>query len=177
MRGLARNPHPLRHASALSVILVLAPGALFAGALLALRDADPRLGWLGDVARYPWQFWGVALTGAVATAAGLADWVFHKLYVTVGPREHRGHVHALGAGGVLFVVMGVASLAARPERLLVPVVVTLVATTALICEEELRFHARCGAFETRLHRLLVFGNGVAFLCWFYWLFVAGRPHG
>ena len=177
MRALTRNPHPLRRASALSVILVLAPGACCAGALLALRDVDPRLAWLGDVGRYPWQFWGVALTGAVATAAGLGDWVFHKLYVTVGPREHRGHVHALGAGGVLFVVMGAASLVARPERLLVPAVIALVLTTALICEEELRFHGRCGAFETRLHRLLVFGNGAAFLCWLHWLFVAGRPHG
>lgn len=77
MRALARNPYPLRHASALSVILVLTPGALFAGALVALHDADPRLGWLGDVTRYPWQFWGIALTGTIATAAGLADWLFH----------------------------------------------------------------------------------------------------
>jgi len=177
MRALARNPHPLRHASALSVMLVLAPGAFFAGALLALRDVDPRLAWLGDVTRYPWQFWGIALTGIVATSAGLADWVFHKLYVTVGPREHRGHVQALAAGGALFVVMATASFAARPERLLVPVAVALVTTTALICDEELRFHGRCGAFETRLHRLLVFGNGAAFLCWVHWLFVAGRPHG
>ena len=73
--------------------------------------------------------------------------------------------------------MAIASLIDRPADLLIPIIVALLTTTVLICYDEFAFHVRrCKPFETRLHRMLVFGNGLAFLCWMHWLF-ATVQHG
>jgi hypothetical protein len=48
----------------------------------------------------------------------------------------------------------------------------------MICYDEFVFHRkRCGRYETMLHRLLVFGNGIAWLAWMHWCFVRERIHG
>ena len=46
-----------------------------------------------------------------------------------------------------------------------------------ISYDEFVFHRRCGPFERVTHRLLTFGNGLAFLAWAHWCFVrqAGLP--
>lgn len=171
---LPRNKRPIRLKSFLSLSLLFAPGILFVLALWLLKDGHPRFAWFSHPALYPWQFWGIALFGSIATIGGAGDWLFHKIYVTVGPNEHHSHILALGAGGVVFILMTLASVADQPLYWLLPVIVALLITVTLICYDEFAFHVRrCKPFETMLHRMLVFGNGAAFLCWLHWVFVAG----
>jgi len=173
IEDLQRNTRPVRPTSLLSLSLLFAPGVLFVAALWLLKDIAPRYAWAHDLSRYPWQFWGIALCGVVATLGGAGDWLFHKIYVTVGPKEHHSHLLALGAGGAVFLLMAVASVDDQPLRWLLPVIVALLVTVTLICYDEFAFHVRrCKPFETLLHRMLVFGNGAAFLIWMHWVFVA-----
>jgi hypothetical protein len=78
----------------------------------------------------------------------------------------------------LFVLMSLASVLDRPVVVLIPVIVVVLFITTLICYDEFLFHRkRCGRYETVLHRLLVFGNGLAWLAWVHWCFVRERLHG
>jgi hypothetical protein len=116
----------------------------------------------------------------VATAAGAADWRFHRSGKTaIGRPEHRSELLALAGGGLpLFALMAAASVLPRPHVLLIPVLVVVLFTVVMICYDEFVFHRkRCGAYETLLHRLLVFGNGVAWLAWVHWCFVREATHG
>lgn len=172
--GLIRSKKPLRMRSFASLGLLFAPGIGFILALFLLKDSSPRFGWFNDMSVYPWQFWAIGVFGTIATLGGAGDWLFHKVYVTVGPKEHHSHILALGAGGLVFVLMAAASLLSNPLDLLIPVIVALIVTVVLICYDEFAFHVRrCKPFETLLHRMLTLGNGAAFLCWMHWLFVAG----
>lgn len=157
-----------------AVLAMLVPAALFPLGLLLLRD-DSRFAWIYRPADYPWEFWAVAVCGSVATLAGLADWRVHRSGVTVvGVREHRAHVAALGGGGIpLFLLLAAASLSAQPLNYLLPTMCVLILTVVLICYDEFLFHRRCGRFEVWMHRLLTFGNGLAFLAWAHWCFVRG----
>lgn len=176
MDDLPRNKRPIRLTSLLSLALLFAPGIGFILAL-SLIKSQPRFIWFNDIAQFPWQFWGIALCGSIATLGGAGDWLFHKVYVTVGPNEHHSHLLALGSGGFVFVLMALASWIDQPLALLIPIIVVLIVTVALICYDEFAFHIhRCKPFETRLHRMLVFGNGLALLCWMHWLFVMGAAH-
>ena len=152
---------------------MLAPAVLFPAGLFLLRD-DARFTWLGDVRAYPLEFWVIAVCGTVATGGGLLDWLHHRSgETTVGRREHRAHVLALASGGLpLFVLLTFASLSPQPLRFLLPVLVLLIYTVVLISYDEFVFHRRCGRFETVTHRLLTFGNGLAFLAWTHWCFVS-----
>jgi hypothetical protein len=157
-----------------ALLAMLVPAAFFPMGLILLRD-DARFAWLSRTEDYPWEFWAVAVCGSVATLSGLADWRVHRSGTTVvGVREHRAHVAALGAGGIpLFVLMAAASLSTRPLSLLLPTLVALVLTVVMICYDEFLFHRRCGRYEVLMHRLLTFGNGMAFLAWAHWCFVRG----
>jgi hypothetical protein len=155
------------------------PGVLFVAGLFLVRD-HPRFHWLGDVRSYPWEFWAVALFGGVATLAGIADWRYHRSgRTTVGAAEHRSELLALVGGGVpLFALMAAASIIDRPGILLLPILGVVLATAVMICYDEFVFHRkRCGRYETFLHRLLVFGNGLAWLAWVHWCFVRRGGHG
>jgi hypothetical protein len=155
------------------------PGALFGLGLLLVRD-QPRFAWLSSLSLYPWELWVILVSGLVATTAGVLDWRYHRSGRTVvGAAEHRSELLALAAGGVpLFVLMAVASVLPRPRVLLLPILVIVLFTAALICYDEFVFHRkRCGAYETLLHRLLVFGNGLAWLAWTHWCFVRGGADG
>lgn len=175
---LKRNPKSLTLRSLGSLGLLFAPGVGFIGALWLLKNTHARFEWVNHLAEYPWQFWGIALCGTIATIGGVGDWVFHKVYVTVGPHEHHSHLLALGAGGIVFVLMAIASIIDQPLHMLIPMMIALSLTITLICYDEFAFHIkRCKPFETLLHRMLVFGNGLAFLCWVHWLFVLGGHHG
>jgi hypothetical protein len=176
MDDLPRNKRPVRPTSFVSLALLFAPGVLFIAALWLLKDSHPRFSWFGtnDLSAYPIQFWGIGLFGVIATLGGAGDWLFHKVYVTVGPNEHHSHLLALGSGGAVFILMALASVADQPLHWLLPVIVALLVTVTLICYDEFAFHVRrCKPFETMLHRMLVFGQGLAFLCWLHWVFVAG----
>ncbi|TMQ33386.1 MAG: hypothetical protein E6K70_13395 [Planctomycetota bacterium] len=152
---------------------MLVPAVLFPTGLLLLRE-DARFTWLGDVSAYPLEFWVIAVCGTVASGGGLLDWLHHRSgETTVGRREHRAHVLALASGGLpLFVLLAFASLSSQPLRFLLPVLVLLIYTVVLISYDEFVFHRRCGRFETVMHRLLTFGNGLAFLAWTHWCFVS-----
>lgn len=160
-----------------ALLAMFVPAALFPLGLLLLSD-DHRFAWLARPGESPWEFWAVAVCGTVATLAGVADWLVHRSGTTVvGVREHRAHVAALAGGGVpLFGLMAAASLSPRPALFLLPVLVVLIATVVLICYDEFLFHRRCGRYEALMHRLLTFGNGLAFLAWAHWCFVRGAAH-
>ena len=157
-----------------ALLALFVPAALFPLGLILLGDNE-RFAWLSRPEDYPWEFWVVGVCGSVATLAGLADWRIHRSGSTVvGVREHRAHVAALGGGGIpLFILMAAASLCATPHLLLIPALVVLILTVVLICYDEFLFHRRCGRFEVLTHRVLTFGNGLAFLAWAHWCFVRG----
>ena len=97
----------------------------------------------------------------------------------VGRAEHHSELLALTCGGLpLFTLMVVASILHEPNVLLVPILMVVLFTTVLICYDEFVFHRkRCGVYETFLHRVLVLGNGMAWLAWMNWCFVRGGVHG
>ena len=157
-----------------ALLAMLVPALAFPIGLLLLQD-DDRFNWLARPHDYPWQFWIVGLCGTVATAAGVIDWHIHRSGTTiVGRREHRAHVAALAGGGIpLFLSMAVASLLPRPAQMLIPLLIALIATVILICYDEFLFHRRCRWGEVLAHRILTFGNGLAFLGWAHWCFARG----
>ncbi len=170
---LKRNRQAVTIKSLPSLGLLFAPGLFFLLALVLLKDTNSRFAWFNNVARYPWQFWGIGFFGIIATLGGAGDWLFHKIYVTVGPKEHESHLQALGAGGSVFILLALASISDQSSEFLIPVIIALLVTVTLICYDEFAFHVRrCKPFETLLHRMLVLGNGAAFLCWMHWVFVA-----
>ena len=158
----------------LALILMLMPGLLFVAGLAILRNRS-RFSWVNHIQAYPWEFWAIAVCGAIASTGGIGDWLFHRSGETaVGAPEHRAHILALGIGGLpLFVLMAAASVSARPMVFLLPVIVVLIVTVVLICQDEFLFHRRCNALETLLHRMLTIGNGLAWLGWVHWCFVRG----
>ena len=75
-------------------------------------------------------------------------------------------------------LMAAASVVPRPQLLLIPVLLVVLFTAVVISYDEFVFHRkRCGTYDTVLHRLLVFGNGIAWLAWMHWCFVRGDTHG
>jgi hypothetical protein len=77
---------------------------------------------------------------------------------------------ALLCGVALFVLLCAASVVAWRWRLLAPIAALALLIGWLVRLDERRFHRACGRYETRLHRLLVGGNGLAFLGWLHWCF-------
>ncbi len=158
-----------------NLVALFAPGLLFVVGLFLMREHE-RFRWVRVVTEYPWEFWVIAACGSIATVAGSADWAYHRsVKAAIGRKEHHSELLALACGGVpLFVLMAAASIIDRPVVLLVPVIVVLVFTVVMICFDEFVFHRkRCGLYETVLHRLLVFGHGIAWLAWANWCFVRG----
>ncbi len=158
---------------------LLIPALLFPLGLWCVRD-HPKFHWLCDVESFPWEFWIIAASGLAATMAGVADWRWHRSgHTAIGAPEHHDELLALLGGGVpLFLLMIWASLAAEPQFLLIPILMVALFTVVLICHDEFVFHRkRCGLYETVLHRVLVFGNGAAWLAWMNWCFVRGGSNG
>jgi hypothetical protein len=157
----------------LTLLALFLPGALFVLGLWVMRH-HPRFAWLTNVAEFPWEFWLLAVAGSSATAGGVLDWAYHRSgRTTIGRAEHHSELLALAGGGLpLFILMAAASVLPRPGVLLLPILVVVLFTVVLICYDEFVFHRkRCGRYETVLHRLLVFGNGVAWLAWVHWCFL------
>lgn len=160
-------------ASSASLIALLVPALGMAIALWSIRG-DARFDWV-TAGPWPWQLWLLAIAGGAATLAGFGDWLYHRRMTKcmISRKERRCELLALAGGGVpVFFMMLAASVSARPLQWLIPVLVGVLFTTALICYDEFIFHRkRCQKFETRLHRVLVFGNGIAWLAWAHWCFV------
>ncbi|TND06972.1 MAG: hypothetical protein FD123_3436 [Bacteroidetes bacterium] len=157
----------------LSLVLLFVPAALFALLLLLFHD-HPRLG-IGDRFPFlPWQFLLIAVFGTIATAGGVLDWRFHRnpLNMKIPKKERDAEAAALGLGGVpMFMLMWFAMMSVKPQYFLIPILVVLIYTVAAISYDEFVFHIkRCGKTENRYHRMLVFGNGIAWLSWFHYIY-------
>src|SRR5438105_4359479 len=72
---MSRRPHTMRWP--LTLLALLAPATIFALGLFAVRD-HPRFAWLGAPGDFPWELWLLLASGLVATAAGIADWRYHR---------------------------------------------------------------------------------------------------
>ncbi|MFN0015647.1 MAG: hypothetical protein ACKVU2_13955 [Saprospiraceae bacterium] len=157
----------------LSLMLLFVPAVLFAALFWICRD-HPKLGVQAVFPYLPWQFFVLGVFGITATAGGVLDWRYHRdpLRLRLSKKERDAEAAALGLGGVpMFVVMWAATMSEHPSRYLLPVVLILIFTVAAICYDEFVFHMhRCGKTETRYHRMLVFGNGIAWLAWFHYVF-------
>ena len=133
---------------------------------------------LVEVAASPVHFWLVVVAGTFATVGGVLDWRFHRCGGRrVAPAERRAEALALLLGIPLFALLACASGVVQPGLLLLPIVAVALAMTAAIAHDETRFHRACGTYETALHRLLVGGNGIAFLTWLHWCFAREFAHG
>ncbi len=116
----------------------------------------------------------MGIFGTIATAGGVLDWRYHRdpLQLKLSKKERDAEAAALGLGGVpMFCLMWAATMSVRPNTYLVPIVVVLIYTVVAICYDEFVFHMRrCGPQETLYHRMLVLGNGLAWLAWFDFVF-------
>lgn len=150
-----------------SLIFLFAPAFGFGWALFHVSNR-PGFEWIIQ-GPWPWQLRVVAACGTAATAAGALDWWYHRAIAkcAISAKERRCELLALAAGGApVFALMLGASASVHPLHWLMPVLVFVLLTTALICYDEFIFHRkRCQRFETVLHRVLVFGNGAAWLAW------------
>lgn len=157
----------------LSLILLFLPAVLFAGLLWIYRD-HPKLGVQNSFPFVPWQFIILGISGSIATAGGVLDWRYHRdpLKLKLSKKERNAEAAALGLGGLpMFAVMWLATLSDRPSNYLIPIILILIYTVVAICYDEFVFHIRrCGKTETIYHRMLVFGNGLAWLVWFHYIF-------
>lgn len=124
----------------------------------------------------PLQFYIIAVFGAIATIGGVLDWRFHRdpLKLQISKKEREAEAKALGLGGVpMFVLMWLATLSEHPTYYLIPIIIVLLYTTVAICYDEFVFHInRCGKTETIFHRMLVFGNAIAWMAWLHFIYVS-----
>ncbi len=166
-----RNQNPLRNY--LSPTLVLLPALIFALLLFLFRD-HPQLRLSAHFPYLPWQFFVMAVFGLIGTAGGLLDWKFHRnpLNMKIPKKERDAEAAALGLGGLpMLALMWMAMMSAQPTDFLILIIIVLIYTVVMISYDEFVFHIkRCGKIETRYHRMLVFGNGVAWLAWFHFIY-------
>lgn len=155
----------------LSLILLFFPAVLFV-LLLLLFSNDILLKYELDSA--PFQFYILVFCGLIAILGGVLDWRFHRdpLKLKISKKERDAEAKALGLGGLpMFILMWLAMMHTEATLFLVPIVLVLIYTVVAICYDEFVFHIhRCGKTETFYHRMLVFGNGFAWLAWFHFIF-------
>jgi len=157
----------------LSLILLFVPAVLFGLLLFFYRDR-PQTGIGYTFPFLPWQFILLAISGMIATIGGVLDWRFHRnpLNLKIPPKERKAEAAALGLGGMpMFILMWCAMMSSHPRYFLVPILLVLIYTVVAISYDEFVFHIkRCGKKETFYHRMLVFGNGIAWLSWFHFIY-------
>jgi hypothetical protein len=157
----------------LSLILLFAPAVLF-GFLLFYFKNEPNLHISSAFPYLPFPFLLMALFGGIATLGGVLDWRFHRnpLNLKIPKKEREAEAAALGLGGLpMFILMWCAMMSAKPSNFLIPILLVLIYTVAAICYDEFVFHIkRCGKTENIYHRMLVFGNGAAWLSWIYFIY-------
>ena len=157
----------------LSLVLLFVPAVLF-GLLFFVFRESPKLRVENGFPYLPWQFLAVIFFGTVATIGGTLDWRFHRdpLQLKISNKERDAEAKALGLGGLpMFVLMWLAMMSTQPANFLAPIVIVLTYTVVAICYDEFVFHInRCEKTETLYHRMLVFGNGAAWLAWFHFIY-------
>ncbi|MCA8831055.1 hypothetical protein [Hymenobacter pini] len=153
--------------------MLFVPPVLF-GLLLLVFQGNDKLGLTRELPYLPWQFLLMGIAGVVATAGGVLDWRYHRnpLNLKIPKKERDAEAAALGLGGVpMFGLMWLAMMHPRPAIWLIPILLVLIYTVVAISYDEFVFHIkRCGPLETTYHRMLVFGNGIAWLAWFHFIF-------
>jgi hypothetical protein len=160
-----------------SLILLFTP-VIAIGCCLLWAWQQPKFSWLHYPQHYPWELWVASITATIAVAGGLADWRYHrqgKRKITAIERRYESM--ALAGGVPLFILMAAATLSTQPNQFLIPVLIIVLYMTVLICYDEFIFHRGCKPIETLMHRMLVFGNGAAWLTWAHWCFVRGGIYG
>jgi len=157
----------------LSLILLLVTAILFA-TLLWIFKTNIHLGIRQVFPFLPWQFWAIAIFGSVATCGGILDWRYHRnpLNLKIPKKERDAEAAALGLGGIpMFILMWVSMMSNSPKVYLIPILIVLIYTVVAICYDEFVFHIkRCGKLENTFHRMLVGGNGIAWLAWFHFIY-------
>ncbi|TWR27624.1 hypothetical protein FPZ43_13825 [Mucilaginibacter pallidiroseus] len=122
----------------------------------------------------PWQFVLMGVFGIIATAGGVLDWRYHRnpLNMKIPKKERDAEAAALGLGGIpMFLLMWFAMVSSSPKIYLIPILLVLIYTVVAICYDEFVFHIkRCTKIENIYHRMLVLGNGIAWLCWFNYIY-------
>jgi len=155
----------------LSLVLLFFPAILFTLLLLIFSE--------DIMSKYalnapPFQFYILLVCGVIATVGGVLDWRFHRdpLKLKISKKERDAEAKALGLGGLpMFLLMFLAMMSDKPTLYLIPIIIVLIYTVVAICYDEFVFHIhRCGKTETRYHRMLVFGNGFAWLAWFHFIY-------
>jgi len=156
-----------------SLILLMVPAMLFCLLLFIYRN-NTSLYLTNDLPYMPWQFYMMALFGSIATIGGVLDWRFHRdpLKLKIPKKERDAEAKALGLGGLpMFILMWLAMNSDSPSNYLIPIIVVLIYTVSAICYDEFVFHIkRCTNKENWYHRMLVFGNGIAWLAWFHFIY-------
>ncbi|MDF3821065.1 hypothetical protein P3G55_14225 [Leptospira sp. 96542] len=157
-----------------SLALLLSPACLFFAFSFMIKDI-PRFSLSNSFPYLPWQFFTIIIAGKVATIGGILDWRFHRknIQMKISKKERITEVIALGFGGLpMFFLMWFAMMSTRPTIYLIPIIVVLIFTVSVICYDEFIFHKkRCGRLENLYHRMLVIGNGIAWLAWFQYIYV------
>ena len=148
--------------------------ALMFGILILLYRNNTRLRLTSTFPYFSWQFCAVAVFGIIATAGGVLDWRFHRrvLGMKLPKKERAAEAAALGLGGLpMFLLMWIAMLSAHPSYFLIPILIALIYTVVAISYDEFVFHIkRCGRLEHTYHRMLIFGNGLAWIAWFHFIY-------
>ena len=157
----------------LSLILLFVPALLFLGLVILFRE-NTSLQIESYFPYLPWEFLVIAIFGLIATTGGVLDWKYHRdpLKLQISKKERDAEAFALGLGGIpMFVLMWLAMLSDTPQLYVIPIIIVLIYTVVAICYDEFVFHRkRCEWKETIYHRMLVFGNGIAWLSWFYFIY-------
>jgi hypothetical protein len=157
----------------LSLILLFAPAVLFVFLLFYFKN-ESNLHISSAFPYLPFPFLLMALFGGIATLGGVLDWRFHRnpLNLKIPKKEREAEAAALGLGGLpMFILMWCAMMSAKPSNFLIPILLVLIYTVTAICYDEFVFHIkRCGKTENIYHRMLVFGNGAAWLSWIYFIY-------
>ncbi len=156
-----------------SVVLLFIPGVLFGLLLFILKDNS--ILKITNVAPYlPVHFWIIGIFGIVATIGGILDWNFHRktLNMKISKKERDAEALALGLGGLpMFGLMFFAMMSENSTFYLIPILIVLIYTVVAISYDEFVLHIkRCGKLENLYHRMLVFGNAIAWLTWFHFIF-------
>ena len=157
----------------LSLILLFIPAVLFAILLFVFKDNE-KLHITNAFPYLPWQFIAIAILGSIATTGGVLDWSYHRdpLNLKIPKKERDAEALALGLGGIpMIILMGFAMMSDSPTNYLIPILVVLIYTVVAISYDEFVFHIkRCGKLENTYHRMLVFGNGFAWLVWIHFIY-------